>query len=161
MANWYGYARSNYVKVKNVAEAISDLECFDIEVDVHPTLENYIALFGSSDNGGFQFTACTYEDEDAEESGLEALEIELDIAEWCKNNLCEGQVLVLVEVGAEKLRYLTGWSSAYTWDGRHLTVSLDSTLRKLIAEQWGFDPETIAPPTYTETSEGVKPLKAE
>lgn len=92
---------------------------------------------------------------------MEALEIELDIAEWCKNNLCEGQVLVLVEVGAEKLRYLTGWSSAYTWDGRHLTVSLDSTLRKLIAEQWGFDPETIAPPTYTETSEGVKPLKAE
>jgi len=132
MANWYGTARSNYVKVKDVEAAIRDLAGCDIEIYTHPTETGYIMLAGCEDDGGFRFERYNENDE---------FEEELDLKEWATKHLCEGQVLILVEVGAEKLRYVTGWSTAYSWDGRILTVNISSTLATLIKTHWGIDPE--------------------
>lgn len=93
MADFRATSRSNYVLVKDVTAAIESLKDFDIPIHRHPTNSNAIRLAGCEGDGTFNFS---HPDEDTE----------LDLAEWCKEHLKQGQVLVLVSAGAEKLRYV-------------------------------------------------------
>lgn len=116
--------------------AKADLEAYGNTVRLHPTEPNYIAVFGDDDSGAIN--SIDYEEEE-----------DLNWNEWAALHLCEGQVLVLKEAGAEKQRYVSGWSAAYTWDGRSVHLNLNDIFKKLQSEL-GIDPDTVADPSYTE-----------
>lgn len=149
MANFNGTARSNYVKVKDVAAATAALEPFDNEIHKHPDNADYIAIFGGCYDTGTLIT--TREDDEGEVE-------ELDFAAWAQEHLAPGQVLVLMTAGAEKQRYVSAWAEAHTWDGRSVAIRLDTALDNLIRSELGLDPDTVAPATYLYFSEGAQPL---
>ena len=45
----------------------------------------------------------------------------------------------------------------HTWDGRSVAIRLDTALDNLIRSELGLDPDTVAPATYLDFSEGAKP----
>ena len=114
MANFYATSRSNFVLVKDVQAAIESLKPYDIPIHRHPTNKNAIRLAGCEDNGTF---SSSYMDDNNEDVYLN-----LNLVKWCKTHLQQGQVLVLVSAGAEKLSYVSAWAEAYTWKGEVVTV---------------------------------------
>ena len=140
MADFYATSRSNYVLVKDVTAAIESLKGFDIPVHRHPTNENAIMLAGCDADGTFSFS---YTDE---ETGGDTY---LDLAEWASTHLVEGQVLVLVSAGAEKLRYVSAWAKAYTWKGEVVSVDLLDALFSKIYETFDLGEIEVADPSYT------------
>jgi hypothetical protein len=120
MANWYGSARSNYFRVKDEtaftewADGVDSLhywkkdECFAICSDC-------------PDSGAWPSSRW---DDEVEEH------VEFDLIEELCPHLAEGEVAVLVEVGAEKLRYLSGWTVAVNHLGETVFVNLDDIYEK-------------------------------
>lgn len=128
MANYYASARSNYFKVKDI-EAFKE-EFKDTEIEVIEENGKICMLFqeGIPDClAGSDFEG-------------EPLEREIDWAEIAKNHLVENQVMVLMESGAEKLRYIVGSAIAYSWTGESVQVSLND-IYALAQEEFGGDAE--------------------
>ena len=144
MANFYATSRSNYVIVKDVQAAIESLKPYGIPIHRHPTNKNAIMLAGCNNNGTFSSSYVVESGED----------IYLDLAEWSATHLQQGQVLVLVSAGAEKLRYVSAWAEAYTWKGEVVTVDLLETLFSKIYEKLDIDAIEVADPSYTNLYEG-------
>lgn len=145
MANFYATSRSNFVLVKDVQAAIDSLKHYDIPIHRHPTNKNAIMLAGGDDSGTFN---SSYVDE-------ESNDIYLDLAEWASSHLQQGQVLILVSAGAEKLRYVSAWAEAYTWKGEVITVDLIETLFSTLQSELGIAPSEVADPSYTCLYEGA------
>jgi hypothetical protein len=131
MANWYGSARSNYVRVK-------DVEAFNAWVATLPGVElvekeGKFALLAGRDNdtGGWPSFRSASNDEDEE----------IDLAAEIAAHLAPGEVFVYCECGAEKLRYLTGWATAVKDTGEMLRVSIDD-IYSLVEERWNCTPTT-------------------
>ena len=143
MADFLATSRSNFVLVKDVKAAIESLKDFDIPIHRHPTNSNAIMLAGRDADGTFNFS---YTDETYEY-------VYLDLKKWCKEHLVEGQVLVLVSAGAEKLRYVSAWAGAFTWKGEAISVGLLDALFSRIYEKLGTSVE-VADPSYTNLYEG-------
>jgi len=80
-----------------------------------------------------------------EQSDME--DAEMDWSFMLAPHLAEGEVAVLLEVGAEKIRYVTGWATAITWDGRETFINLDSIYAKAAAE-FGIDKASITEAVY-------------
>lgn len=131
MANWYGIARTNYVKVKDFDALTKFIEGLPIEVQPHPTAVNFVS-FSPADNDTGDFDHWYPECWD-----------------WPQiaGHFVEGQVLIVMTAGHEKSRYLTGYASAITWDGRVTEVSIDDIYEKAVRE-FGVERETIAQCTY-------------
>ena len=142
MANWYGIARTNYVKVKDVDALTKFLDGFSVEIHTHPTMPGYVMLSpdSMSDYGGFDYQTL---DEDGNE-------VEFSWANDIAPHLCEGQVLIVQEVGWEKLRYLTGHATAVTWDGRETWLSIDDIYEKA-RQAFNLPSHPIATATYQDT----------
>jgi hypothetical protein len=145
MADFYATSRSNYVLVKDVTAAIESLKDFDIPIHRHPTNENAIMLAGCPYFGTFN---SSYVDENTGEDTY------LNLAEWASTHLVEGQVLVLVSAGAEKLRYVSAWAEAYTWKGEVIHVDLLDALFRKIYEKLDLGEIEVADPSYTNLYEG-------
>lgn len=115
MADWYGFARSNYFKVKDEtefrhwADSIGDLE-------VIQDSEGRVGLISHNQYGHWPSSRFN---EDTE--GEEDIDVFITVAE----HLQEGSVAIFIEVGAEKLRYLTGWAVAINSKGEEVQVNLD------------------------------------
>ncbi len=141
MANWCGTARTNYVRVKDVDALKELLEPFEVEVYTHPTMPRYVMLTPSSmsDYGGFNFNN---QDEDGNE-------VEFDWPDIAAH-LDEGQILVAVEAGAEKLRYVSGFAVAVAWDGRVTDVNLNDIYEKARVD-FNLPGHPIAAATYQDT----------
>lgn len=137
MANWCGTARSNNFRVKDVKAFQEALAPFDIEVQVHPAQPQFVMLVGAQEYGDFPSCGFTEDDE----------EIELDFQKLFAEHLVDGQVAILMEAGAEKLRYITGYACAYTWDGRTAQVTL-SDIYQLIEEDLGVPARSYAAVSY-------------
>lgn len=124
MANWYGTARSNYFKVK-------DADAFKAWVDSLPdcVLIERNGLYGfysqCPDSGGFPIQRYDDETEDY---------VDIELAEELAGHLMEGEVAVLMEAGAEKVRYISGWALAIASDGRTARVDLGDIYEKAQAE---------------------------
>ncbi len=103
MANFNGTARSNYFKVKDIA-------AFDAWVESVPGLVSSPAgdmqMIYSDDPDEGCFPAYYY-DEATDES------IDIDLISDISEHLADGEVCVLMEAGAEKLRYISGWAVAF------------------------------------------------
>lgn len=137
MSNYVSTARSNYFRVKDreAFEAWLNTVCYQelsiIEKDTDPLLVGLNATNG--DCSGF---ALSYEDDNGEEQSL---------LEGLAQHLAEGEVAILVEAGAEKCRYVSGFAVAVmadpTAESGHkvLEVSLND-IYKLVESQWGAKP---------------------
>lgn len=137
MSDWYGGSRTNYVKIKDMDGLKKALEPFDLEIVEDRDSPNSIALLPNSEYGDWPTWAYT---EDGEE-------IELDPVGHICPFMEEGQVLVIMEAGAERLRYISGWAQAFTWDGRFVEVSLHQIYEKA-AQEFGVPLTTITPASY-------------
>jgi hypothetical protein len=103
MANWYGYARSNKFNVEDVDAFKNDL--LEASIEIVDNEDGSVTLFSDEENGGWP---TTYYDEESEEYEF----VELDRV--IQLHIQEGDCAILMEVGAEKLRYLTGTAMAIT-----------------------------------------------
>ena len=121
MANWYGTSRSNYFKVKDEEAFREWVESRDLEV-----FENLVGQWGiapSSMSGDGSWPS--YDNEvDA------AIDFQAELIE----HLAEGQVAILMTIGAEKLYYLTGYAVALAWDGRRMSVDIADIYDKVELE---------------------------
>jgi hypothetical protein len=111
MANWYGSARSNYVRITDIDALKQDLAPLGgvriVDKKDPETGETLYAFLGDDqDSGDFP---SSYFDEEAEDS------VEVDFAKMVMKFVPVGECLILMVCGAEKLRYITGFSTAYSW----------------------------------------------
>jgi hypothetical protein len=114
MANWYGHARTNYFRVKDVdkfCEWAKALGVLETETDA-----GRVALLSADEYGGWPTSIFNEETEEYED---------IDIFQQVADHLEEGSVAVFMEVGAEKLRYLTGYAIAVNHKGDIVKVTLD------------------------------------
>ena len=119
MANWYGSARSNYFRVKDTDAFLQWTERRGLGVFKSEQGPDVLGIHpGNSTDGG---DWPSYDMEKDEEFDLEA-----ELAQ----HLAPGQVAILLEVGAEKLRYLTGQAIAVNAKGRVVVVTLSDIYRK-------------------------------
>ena len=112
MANWYGFARSNYVRVTDI-QALTDLvnlKCGGVEIVTKTDQATGDTLYAFLANGTEDgaFPSC-YWPEDSDETE------DYDFGELVMDFIPLGEILVTQTCGAEKLRYITGSSSAYCW----------------------------------------------
>lgn len=119
MANWYGTAHSNYFRVKEPNAFVQWTEQHGLGVFRSERGPDVFAIHpgNDSDSGGWP----SYDMENDEELNL--------VAELARH-LAPGQVAILLEVGAEKLRYLTGQAIAVNASGHVAEVTLQGIYRK-------------------------------
>lgn len=130
MANWYGSARTNYVRVKDMDGLVAALEPFPIEIADDG--EGRVCFLSTEcDSGGWPSFSF---DEETDE------EIEFDFQEHVVPFLDDNEVLIAMEVGAEKLRYLSGQAVAYHPDGEQVLVVNIRDIYELVFNQWGVRP---------------------
>lgn len=130
MANYVGYASSNYFRVRDVAEFLGWVETLPGVVvrKEYGDREGFVLLVEDADGGGWPNWRYHEDMEDEEQIDLHA-----ELAE----HLAEGEVAVLEEIGAEKLRYLVGYAVAVDHKGDTLSVSLDEVYQKVQEAGWG------------------------
>lgn len=122
MANWYGSARSNYFQVKDEKAfrewATTLPNCEAVKSDLEG---KGWCLLARSEDGGWPSDRYNEEEDDY---------VGLDLAAELAEHLAEGQVAVLMQIGAEKLRYVTGIAFAVSWTGETVEVSLEDIYKK-------------------------------
>ena len=129
MANWYGAARSNYVKVKDEQAFRDAMASLAVEVVTHGEgADTTFAVLARTDDGGWP-SSRGIDDEDDDE---------LDIAFALASHLADGEVLVLMQCGHEKMRYLDGYAEAIRNDGERVCVSLND-IYQLAAKTFGVE----------------------
>lgn len=113
MANYYCSSRTNYFRVKDVAAFKAWAGKRGVEVYAKADRADCFCVLpgGSTDSGGFPSW-----DEDKED--------DFDFIEELARHLDEKSVAVIVEAGAEKLRYITAFAVAITATGKRVEVSL-------------------------------------
>lgn len=131
MADWFGTSRSNYFRVKDPAQFEEEMATFS-GLDVRQTKEGYYALFGDDGYGGWP--SASYNEETGDES-------DFDIVEIVSRHLAEGEVAVFMSAGAEKLRYISGYSEAVDHTGKRVFVSLNDIYEKA-EEAFGVRPSS-------------------
>jgi hypothetical protein len=130
MSSWSGTARSNYVGVK-------DTEAFKAWGATRDlTLIEKDGKFAIISNSEYGWPSFSNEDDH-----------EIDISsEFCQH-LSDGEIVVMIEAGAEGARYLTGIAEAVHSDGRSVRVTLDDIYMKAAIE-FGVPLTSINPAEY-------------
>ena len=121
MANWYGTSRSNYFNVKDEGAFREWAERRDLEIFTNLVGQLAVAPSSMSEDGSWP----SYDDDD---------DCEIDFQAELIEHLAEGQVAIIMTIGAEKLRYLTGYSVALAWDGRRISVDIADIYDKVETE---------------------------
>lgn len=141
MANWYGSARSNYVRLKDpeAVKQLLDERASDVSLEESVNTPGLFAFLvnGMSDSGGWPSVCPLAEDGEAD---YDANPIGFD--DLIAEHLVDGEVLILTEAGAEKLRYVTGRAHALrVKNGKRqdLVVSIDD-IYALVEKRWKVKP---------------------
>ena len=129
MANYYASCRSNYFAVKDEA-AFREWANTMPDIEMHFNSEKFCLLGDNADGAGWPSYRYVEEGENDE----------LDLEGELSQHLAEGEVAVLMEVGAEKLRYLVGYATAVSWTGETTTVSLDDIYERAVDRFTGCNP---------------------
>ena len=119
MANWYGTARSNYFRVTDAEAFVQLAERRGLGVFKTERGADIFAIHSGDSTGDGSWPSYDM-DEDSE----------IDLVRELAEHLPKGQVAVLMEIGAEKLRYLTGVAIAVNHKGRVVEVTLSDIYRK-------------------------------
>lgn len=107
MANYSAAARSNYFKVKARAAFLEAIRPFDIQLADGP---NGLCLLSNAESGWDWYNPRTDEPILPEE--------------LIGPHLQDGEVCILMEAGAEKLRYISGYAEAFDNTGKRITICL-------------------------------------
>ena len=123
--------RSNFVRVKD-EQAFSDfLERFDCWLSRDPK-DGRVGLFCLESVG----TPCRPGDETKDDEPL------VDCVEEICEHLCEGEVLIIEEVGREEgfpFFDVAGVAYAYNHKGECFWVNMANAIREKVAAEWGFE----------------------
>lgn len=121
MANWQGFSRSNYFRVKNDETFKSDMAELQGVVVVHGKLEHAGKFAVYADEGDWP-----------SERYVEANDSyhEVDFVDVLRKHLADGEVCVLMTAGHEAARYATGYAQAFRNAGEVVEVSLDDIYAK-------------------------------
>lgn len=123
MANYYCSSRTNYFQVKDVAKFTAWAKHHGLLVYPQEGASDHFALAPTdSDSGAFP----DYNHETDEE---------IDFAAELATHLDDGSVAVLLETGAEKLRYLHGHAIAIDAKGESVRIDLED-IYTLAAERF-------------------------
>ncbi|SHV17465.1 Uncharacterised protein [Mycobacteroides abscessus subsp. abscessus] len=141
MANYYGAGRSNYFKVKSVEALQEALDGAPVEVLPSSDVPGEVCILATDDDGGGHWSHVIWAEKPDEEDR------EVDVPELIAEHLEEGQVAIFVHIGAEKLRYLCGYSLAVYSDGRKVRVDLDDVYARASAE-FGVPSKQISQAVY-------------
>ena len=118
MADYHGTARSNYFRVKDKQKFIEwctslELEpIYEIDEVTRDTLCGFIANTG---NGAVP----THRNDE-----------EFDFFSELSTHLADEEVGIVIEVGAEKMRYISGFADAVNSKGEVVSVCLDDIYKK-------------------------------
>lgn len=113
MANYYCTSRTNYFRVKDATKFTAWAAHHELTVHPQEGASDHFALApNDSDNGAFPDL-----DHETDE--------EIDFAAELATHLDESSVAVLLETGAEKLRYLHGHATAINAQGDSVQICLD------------------------------------
>lgn len=132
MANYVGSARSNYFRVPDAEVFLDWVETLPGVVASREGEDRFVLLVEDGDDGGWPNRR--YDDEGEDE--------EINLHAELAGHLAEGEVSVLQEVGAEKLRYLVGCAVAVNHRGEKLAVSIDDIYEEVREAGWGPDVST-------------------
>jgi hypothetical protein len=126
MADWYGSARSNYFRVKDVPKFVEFCKRWGIE----PIYQKD----GGKNPVGF---LCDKYGDGSLPAGftdtIDGKEVDLtfgDFLDELSQHLAYGSVAVMMECGAEKLRYITGQAVAINSRGETRVISLNDIYKK-------------------------------
>jgi len=117
MADWYGSNRSNYFKVKNVGAFEKFLDSWGAKLWKKPdqkTGEMLCGFTSTNDKGNLP---------DLREEQDHDLEFD-DFTKELAEHLEDGEVAIMMEAGAEKLRYITGFALAINSKGETASIAL-------------------------------------
>ena len=119
MANWYVTARSNYFRVKDKDAFLKWANGRGLGVFKNEENADLFAIYGGegTDDGSWP----SYDVEG---------DTEFDFVAELVQHLPKGQIAVLMEIGAEKLRYLTCVAIAVNHKGRVVELTLSDIYRK-------------------------------
>lgn len=121
MANYYESARSNYFIVKDVDAFKAELSGSGLAIETRQVDQvTLVAMFADAENG---FPSEKYDPETYDST-------ELVWEDIFKRHLVDGQVAVIVGAGAEKLRYVNGWTVAYNNKGESVSINLEEIYDK-------------------------------
>jgi hypothetical protein len=118
MANYYGTARTNYFIVKDELTFKAWAKKRHCEVITSVTHPGMVGLLPNDDCEG---TFMSYDSETDED---------LDILDELSKHLKPGSVAILMEAGAEKMRYIAGHATAINHKGKTVFVSIDDIYKK-------------------------------
>ena len=137
MANYEGAERTNYVRIR--------------EEKLHDVAE-YVGMFNiemHEEDGTYCFLPSAWNDDGCFSQGGEdedGNELELDW-ESVARAMEDGQVLIIMSAGHEKLRYISGWAAAWDWRGNYTSLSLNGIYERA-AEKFGVQTEDISRAEY-------------
>lgn len=139
MANWQGAARSNYVRVTDVDALRAEMEPWDISVQEGSGKEaGKFCLLCETGDGGWPSSREVDDDEgDIGNDGF----VEFDFGEHVMPLVAEGEVLIVMEAGAEKPRYITSWSGAFVRTGddvKAIYVNIDR-IYEMVRNEFGVN----------------------
>jgi hypothetical protein len=109
--DWIGSARTNYFRVKDAAAFVAAMEPFDVCVLKREEDPLFFGLAATTDGGDWP----SFDEEDED----------LDFVETVRVHLQDGEVAVFMTVGAEGMRYLTGYAIAVNSVGERVDVDID------------------------------------
>lgn len=135
MANYYGVGRTNYFAVKSAEDFTAEMANYPVEVITRDG-EDGVTLYGlmdaNSDGGGWDWSyVAEMEDENGEPYETD---LEIDWAEVFARHLVDGWVAILMETGAEKYRYVSGYALAVNSKGESHEINLSRDIAKLALE---------------------------
>ena len=119
MANWYGSARSNYFRVKDSDAFLKWADSRGLGVFKNDESPDPFEIYGGESTGDGSWPSDDVEGDR-----------EFDLVDELAQHLPKGQIAVLMEIGAEKLRYLTGVAIAVNHKGRVVELTLSDIYRK-------------------------------
>ena len=134
MADWYGSYRSNYFKVKNkkkFKDFVKEINEELIEKDIDG--EKHFGIMCGTYNGFGSLPSLSV-DPDTKDT-----DISVDVFfNKVSQHLQKDQIAIFMEVGQEKMRYLTGCAIAINAKGEILSCSIYD-IYKQIAEKWSVE----------------------
>lgn len=151
MANWYGAARSNYVKVADMPGLQAALEPWPVSIRPEAGNPDLVCFLSEEqDSGGWPSFATVEVQDPAFPEDSDCLvedEIEFDPEVQILPFLEPGQVLIMMEAGHEKLRYITGSAVAYC-QGKPLVALNLNDIYVMAHEAFGVPRNQITEVSY-------------
>jgi len=136
------HCRSNYFQVKDSEAFLHMMEGFP-EVEVRDAGERGFMLLGKSNDGW----ATSWHDPDVEDAEGEDEDAEtIHVWEMVAEHLVDDEVAIFLEVGHERLRYLSGIAYAVNNKGEQRSISLNNIYQ--LAEELGGKTRPISAASY-------------